>query len=256
MGSISEPLGLRHGDPGPSKGAGASVIRGVGVYTARGDGARDDRRLERLMAPLGTKHPGGPSGRAQGRPLDHRAASLSEREEPSWPALVRRLESDGPQVPPSTRSGHRGPVARTGSGYVCSTRPWQQLRRRSLGAWRHKVGHPPSSWSRVVWSRPAARRSRRLRCTHPWASAGSSATALVMFSLAAGKARIDAELRHPVLSAEARVTVVDGALATGVLAELICNALFGWWWADLVSGAIVIAYGVREGIHHLVEGST
>ncbi|HVX23135.1 MAG TPA: hypothetical protein VHB02_17475 [Acidimicrobiales bacterium] len=80
-----------------------------------------------------------------------------------------------------------------------------------------------------------------------------AATAVVMFGLAAGKARTGAELGHPVLSAEARVTVVDGALATGVLAGLVGNALWGWWWADLVAGVVVIGYGLREGVHHWRE---
>ena len=82
-----------------------------------------------------------------------------------------------------------------------------------------------------------------------------AATAVVMFCLAAGKAHTGAALGSSVLSAEARVTVVDGALATSVLAALVFNALLGWWWADLGAGAgaVVIAYGVCEGVHHLAE---
>src|SRR4051794_39401142 len=57
-----------------------------------------------------------------------------------------------------------------------------------------------------------------------------AATCVVMFGLAAGKARTGRELGNPVLSAEARVTLVDGALAAAILAGLVLNAAFGWWW--------------------------
>jgi divalent metal cation (Fe/Co/Zn/Cd) transporter len=80
-----------------------------------------------------------------------------------------------------------------------------------------------------------------------------TATAAVMFALAAGKACTGAELGNPVLSAEARITVIDGVLATSVLVGLVCNAVLGWWWADVLAGVVVIAYGLREGVHHLSE---
>jgi len=82
-----------------------------------------------------------------------------------------------------------------------------------------------------------------------------TATVAVMFTLAWGKARTGSELDNPVLSAEARVTVVDGSLAAGILAGLMLNALFGWWWADVAAGVILVVYGIREGIHHLRAGA-
>ena len=78
-----------------------------------------------------------------------------------------------------------------------------------------------------------------------------AATAVVMFGLAWGKSRTGAELGNAVLSAEAKVTVVDGALATGILVGLILNAAVGWWWADVAAGAILVVYGIREGREHL-----
>jgi divalent metal cation (Fe/Co/Zn/Cd) transporter len=74
-----------------------------------------------------------------------------------------------------------------------------------------------------------------------------AATAVAMFALAAGKARTGRALEHRVLRAEARVTVVDGALATATLLGLALNAAIGWWWADVVAGAVIVAYGLREG---------
>jgi divalent metal cation (Fe/Co/Zn/Cd) transporter len=81
----------------------------------------------------------------------------------------------------------------------------------------------------------------------PLGIAWLAATCVAMFSLAAGKARTGQELGNRVLQAEAKVTVVDGGLAAAVLFGLMLNTALGWWWADIVAGVIVIAYGLREG---------
>lgn len=71
-------------------------------------------------------------------------------------------------------------------------------------------------------------------------------TAVVMFALAAGKSRIGAALNNPVLTTEGRVTTIDAVLASVVLLGLILNALLGWWWADPVSGYVILYYAIRE----------
>jgi divalent metal cation (Fe/Co/Zn/Cd) transporter len=71
-------------------------------------------------------------------------------------------------------------------------------------------------------------------------------TAIVMFALAAGKARTGIALDNPVLRAEGRVTLVDGLLATAVLVGLVLNAARGWWWADPLAGYVLVLYAVRE----------
>ena len=43
-------------------------------------------------------------------------------------------------------------------------------------------------------------------------------------------------LDHRVLQTEAKVTVVDGVLATATLTGPSLNAAFGWWWADIRGG--------------------
>jgi divalent metal cation (Fe/Co/Zn/Cd) transporter len=78
-----------------------------------------------------------------------------------------------------------------------------------------------------------------------------AATTIVMFSLAAAKARTGRALRNQTLQTEAKVTMVDGALAAAILAGLVLNTAFGWWWADLVGGTVIIGYGLREGAHAL-----
>ncbi|KPH99589.1 cation efflux protein [Actinobacteria bacterium OK074] len=76
--------------------------------------------------------------------------------------------------------------------------------------------------------------------------AWTAVTAVVMFALAAGKARTGAALGNPVLMAEGRVTMVDGLLAAAVLLGLVLNAVVGWWWADPAAGYVLVYYAVRE----------
>ena len=76
--------------------------------------------------------------------------------------------------------------------------------------------------------------------------AWTAGAAVVMFLLAAGKARTGRALGNPVLRAEGRVTMIDGILATAVLLGLTLNAGFGWWWADPAAGYLVVCYAARE----------
>lgn len=80
-------------------------------------------------------------------------------------------------------------------------------------------------------------------------------TVAVMLLLAWGKAVTGKALGNAVLTAESRVTVIDAYLAAAVLVGLVLNALLGWWWADPLSGVVVIFYAVREGLAHWREGA-
>jgi divalent metal cation (Fe/Co/Zn/Cd) transporter len=71
-------------------------------------------------------------------------------------------------------------------------------------------------------------------------------TAAVMFALAVGKSRMGRALDNPVLRTEGRVTMIDGILATAVLAGLALNAALGWWWADPAAGYVLVYYAARE----------
>jgi divalent metal cation (Fe/Co/Zn/Cd) transporter len=80
----------------------------------------------------------------------------------------------------------------------------------------------------------------------PIGIAWTGLTALIMFALATGKAKIGAALDNPVLKAEGRVTMIDGILATAVLAGLMLNSFVGWWWADPIAGYVILYYAIRE----------
>ena len=83
----------------------------------------------------------------------------------------------------------------------------------------------------------------------------TAATAVVMFVLANGKRRVGHLLANQVLITEARVTFVDGVLATAVLVGLALNAVLGWWWADPTAGLLIVVYGTKEGVAALRHGS-
>jgi divalent metal cation (Fe/Co/Zn/Cd) transporter len=76
--------------------------------------------------------------------------------------------------------------------------------------------------------------------------AWTAVTAVAMFVLAGGKARIGRALHNPVLQTESRVTAIDGVLATAVLAGLVLNSALGWWWADPAAAYVLVYYASRE----------
>ena len=71
-------------------------------------------------------------------------------------------------------------------------------------------------------------------------------TVASMLLLAGGKHVTGCQLGNPVLITEARVTFVDAYLAAAVLAGVGFNSAFGWWWADPLSGQVIVYYGFRE----------
>jgi len=80
----------------------------------------------------------------------------------------------------------------------------------------------------------------------PLGIAWTAMTALAMFALAAGKITTGRALGNPVLRTEGRVTLVDGLLATAILAGLVLNATTGAWWADAAAGYVLVGYATKE----------
>jgi divalent metal cation (Fe/Co/Zn/Cd) transporter len=74
-----------------------------------------------------------------------------------------------------------------------------------------------------------------------------AATVVAMLLLAMCKDRTGRALGNALLSTEARVTLIDGAVGAAVLIGLILNTAFGWWWADPVAGLVIVYYGLKEG---------
>ena len=72
-------------------------------------------------------------------------------------------------------------------------------------------------------------------------------TCVVMLLLARGKLVTGRKLGNLVLITEARVTLIDAALAGAVLIGVGLNALFAWWWADPLAGLVIVYYGLTEG---------
>ena len=77
----------------------------------------------------------------------------------------------------------------------------------------------------------------------------TAATAVMMFALAWGKHAVGRRLGNPVLMTEGRVTLIDGILATAVLAGLLLDSLLGLWWADPAAALVVVFYAAREATH-------
>jgi divalent metal cation (Fe/Co/Zn/Cd) transporter len=80
-------------------------------------------------------------------------------------------------------------------------------------------------------------------------------TAAAMFVLAAAKRRTGRALGNRVLQTEARVTLIDGLLATAVLLGLTLNAETGLWWADPAAAFVIVYYAAREGWHALQQSA-
>lgn len=82
----------------------------------------------------------------------------------------------------------------------------------------------------------------------PFGIAYLGVTALVMFTLASMKKRIGLRLDNQPFLAEARLTMLDGALASAIVSALALNTLFGWWWADAVAALVISLVALREAV--------
>jgi len=95
-----------------------------------------------------------------------------------------------------------------------------------------------SGWTLLVGTHPAP---------SPPGIAWLAVTCAIMALLAWGKSITGRRLGNLVLITEARVTLIDAALAGAVLIGVGLNALLGWWWADPLAGLVIVYYGLTEG---------
>ena len=76
---------------------------------------------------------------------------------------------------------------------------------------------------------------------------------VVMVALALWKRQIAERIDSSPLAAEARVTLLDGALAFSILIALVGNATLGWWWLDPIAALGIAVIAFHEGYENLFE---
>ncbi len=74
------------------------------------------------------------------------------------------------------------------------------------------------------------------------------ASLVVMPSVAWGKLRVARALGSRALVAEAKETLACSYLSFCLLVGLGANLALGWWWADPVTGLLMVPWLLREGI--------
>ena len=77
------------------------------------------------------------------------------------------------------------------------------------------------------------------------------AALLVMPLLARAKRKVGSGLRSAAMHADATQSSLCAYLSAILLAGLLLNALFGWWWADPVAALIMVPIIAREGLEAL-----
>ncbi|MEV8266097.1 cation transporter [Microbacterium sp. NPDC076911] len=71
---------------------------------------------------------------------------------------------------------------------------------------------------------------------------------VIMPFLSFAERRAGRELGSASAVADSKQTLICTYLSAAVLAGLLLNSLFGWWWADAVAGLVIAAFALREGI--------
>ncbi len=70
---------------------------------------------------------------------------------------------------------------------------------------------------------------------------------VLMPALGVAKQRLGARLGSGATAGEGGQNLLCAYLAAAVLAGLVTNSLWGWWWVDPIAGLVVAAMAVREG---------
>jgi divalent metal cation (Fe/Co/Zn/Cd) transporter len=87
---------------------------------------------------------------------------------------------------------------------------------------------------------------------HPsssWVGIGLAVSSIVIMPmLGRAKQRIGARLGSAATAGEGAQNMLCAYMAAGVLAGLLANTLFGWWWLDPAIALGIAALAVREGL--------
>jgi len=80
----------------------------------------------------------------------------------------------------------------------------------------------------------------------PLGIAVSAASVLVMPHLATTKRRISRRINSEALAGDATNSITCAYMAGTVLAGLLLNTIFGWWWSEYVAALLFLIWLVRE----------
>lgn len=89
-----------------------------------------------------------------------------------------------------------------------------------------------------------------------WGIGLAIAAAIIMPVLWQGKLRVARRIGSAALKADAVCSVTCAYMSFALLAGLLLNALFGWWWADPLAALALIYFIVQEGREALHEART
>jgi divalent metal cation (Fe/Co/Zn/Cd) transporter len=89
-----------------------------------------------------------------------------------------------------------------------------------------------------------------------WGVGLALAAAIIMPLLWQGKLRVAKQIGSAALKADAACSVTCAYMALTLLAGLLLNRLFGWWWADPLAALALVYFLVQEGREALHEART
>lgn len=86
-----------------------------------------------------------------------------------------------------------------------------------------------------------------------WGLGVAVASGLFMPVLARAKQHIGNAVKSPALTEDGMCNWVCGYMAWTLIAALISNALWGWWWIDPAAGLALVYFVVKEGFEAIAE---
>jgi divalent metal cation (Fe/Co/Zn/Cd) transporter len=89
-----------------------------------------------------------------------------------------------------------------------------------------------------------------------WGVSLAIAAAIIMPLLWQGKLRVAKRIGSAALKADAACSVTCAYMSLALLAGLLLNRLFGWWWADPLAALALVYFLVQEGREALHEART
>lgn len=104
-----------------------------------------------------------------------------------------------------------------------------------------------SAFALIIQSRPEA---------SWWGIGLAIAAAIFMPVLWQGKLRVARRIGSAALKADAACSATCAYMSFTLLAGLLLNRLFGWWWADPLAALVLVYFIVREGREALHEART